>query len=67
LGLALFPFDGKTKMPKKKIAKVWTDMVTKKDAVLLCKWWNAHSPAKYQEYEIRRSPTNPRFWAVYKV
>ena len=54
-------------MPRKKAAKVWVDMVTRKDAVHLCKWWNGQSTASYQEYEIRRSPSNPKFWAVYKV
>jgi hypothetical protein len=54
-------------MPKKKVAKVWVDMVTRKDAVRLCKWWNGRSTAAYQEYEIRRSPSNPKFWAVYKL
>jgi hypothetical protein len=55
-------------MPRKKrVSKVWDDMLTRKDAIRLCKWWNGHSTATYQEYEIRRSPSNPKFWAVYRV
>jgi hypothetical protein len=54
-------------MPKKKKARVWVDMVTRKDALHLCKWWNSNSTTKYQECEIRHSPSNPKFWAVFKV
>ena len=64
---------GRGKMPRKKkdprfeALKVWVDMVSRKDAISLCRWWNGHSTATYQEYEIRRSPSNPKFWAVYRV
>lgn len=54
-------------MKKKTRAKVWVDMVTRRDAIHLCKWWNGRSKATYEEYEIRRSPSNSKFWAVYKV
>lgn len=46
---------------------VWSDMLTKRDAVTLCKWWNANSKASYQEFEIRRSPSNAKFWALYRL
>ena len=46
---------------------VWSDMLTKRDAVTLCKWWNANSKASYQEFEIRRSPSNAKYWALYRL
>lgn len=54
-------------LQKKTKSKVWVDMVTRKDAIHLCKWWNSRSKTIYEEYEIRRSPSNSKFWAVYKV
>lgn len=28
------------------MARVWFDRVTRRDARLLCKWWNAHSKTR---------------------
>jgi len=62
---------GKKGRAKKKrvpcLVRVWDDMLARKDAIRLCRWWNGHSTATYQEYEIRRSPSNPKFWAIYRV
>ena len=55
------------KIKNRKVPKIWDDMLTRKDAIRLCWWWNGHSTAAHQEYEIRRSPSNPKFWAVYRV
>jgi hypothetical protein len=43
--------------------RIWIDMVTRKDARLLCRWWNGHTCGRFS---IRRSETNRRFWAVVK-
>lgn len=40
------------------------DMVTRRDARLLARWWGAR-PGPWQ-YSIRRSPSNARYWAVYR-
>jgi hypothetical protein len=54
-------------MKKKRRPTVWHDMLAKRDAVSLLKWWNANSKAPYQEFEIRRSPSNAKFWALYRL
>jgi len=45
--------------------KIIGDPLTKKDAVLLAKWWNENMP-KYQ-FEVRKSETNPRYWCVVRI
>ena len=55
---------------KKRVPRVWVDMLVRRDAIGLCRWWNStllHPRATYQEHEIRRSSSNPKFWAVYRV
>lgn len=44
--------------------KIWFDVVTKRDARLLADWWNGHTVG---QFEIRRSPSNSRFWAVIRT
>ena len=43
---------------------LWFDVVTKRDARALARWWNGHTIGWF---EIRRSETNPRFWSVVRT
>lgn len=46
------------------ISIVWFELVTKRDAQLLVRWWNAHTPGYF---ERDRSRVNARFWRILKV
>lgn len=45
--------------------KVFFDMITLRDAHALRAWWQGNSCGRHN-YAIRRSPSNPRFWALYR-
>jgi hypothetical protein len=49
---------------QERLMKVWFDILTKKDARELKKWWNANSKKNFEEYTIERSPTNRKYWAL---
>lgn len=42
------------------MTNIWFDNVTKKDAGLLVKWWNANT----KEYYFRKKQDRGRFWQV---
>lgn len=46
--------------------KPFIDVLTLKDAQELKSWWNANGDYAFGNYTIRKSPTNPRFWALYR-
>lgn len=43
--------------------RLWFDMVTRADAKALYSWWRSHTN---HYYIIMQSPTNLRFWALYR-
>lgn len=50
------------------IQKIWFDMLTKKDATKLEKWWNQNwlSLTKNKFYRTQKSLTNPRYYCIYQ-
>lgn len=40
--------------------RVWFDRVTRRDARLLCRWWNGHASGRY----FARKDSAGRFWIV---
>lgn len=46
--------------------RVWFDMLTKRDARLLYSWWSSQ-PCFGWTYEIRKSPSNSMYWALYRL
>jgi len=49
--------------PVVKRRKIWFDLLTYRDAKLLKAWWSRHPTSNYY---IARSPSNRRFWALFK-
>jgi hypothetical protein len=43
---------------------IWFDLITYKDSKALKRWWYAHT---IHDYDIRRSPSNSRYWALYRI
>ncbi len=47
--------------------KPFFDMLTRRDAQALCLWWRQWISGHKWCYSIMTSPSNPRFWALYRI